>query len=113
MDRGITQKILCSIKVVGNHRLFEYVLALDVEGIVRKHLGRSYPRHMETEWKIRPGRYSSPGSGIQKETCIRAVKHASVKIEAGIDDNRLTGHRIGAAHHDDHLGAVVLIGRPF
>ena len=46
-----SQKILCSIKVVGNHRLFEYVLALDVEGIVRKHLGRSYPRHMETEWE--------------------------------------------------------------
>src|SRR5438270_10385884 len=37
----------------------------------------------------------------------------SVKIAAGIDDDRLAGHRFGAAHRDDHVGAVVLVGGPF
>src|ERR1700724_1700468 len=38
-------------------------------------------------------------------------KSQSVKIAAGIDDDRLAGHRIGAAHRDDPVGAIVLVGR--
>src|SRR5436190_12334597 len=41
------------------------------------------------------------------------TKPRSVKIAAGIDDDGLAGHRIGTAHRDDHVGAVVLIGGLF
>src|SRR6516225_3656727 len=34
----------------------------------------------------------------------------SMKVAAGVDDDRLAGHRLGAAHRDHHFGAVVLVG---
>src|SRR5579863_7172728 len=36
----------------------------------------------------------------------------SVKKASGIDDDGLTGHGLGAAHGDDHVGAIVLVGGP-
>ena len=33
-----------------------------------------------------------------------------MKVAAGVDDDRLTGHGLGAAHRDHHVGAVVLVG---
>src|SRR6202040_313362 len=38
---------------------------------------------------------------------------ASMKVAPGIDDDRLAGHRLGAAHRDHHGGAVVLVGGLF
>src|SRR6516225_9754201 len=38
---------------------------------------------------------------------------SSVKVAAGVDDHRLPGHRLGAAHRDHHVGAVLLVGGPF
>ena len=35
---------------------------------------------------------------------------ASMKVAAEIDDDRLAGHRFGAAHRDHHIRAVVLVG---
>src|SRR5579863_9567285 len=37
----------------------------------------------------------------------------SRKVAPGIDDRGLPGHRFGAAHRDDHIGAVVLVGGLF
>src|SRR3954470_10171760 len=37
----------------------------------------------------------------------------SVKIAAGIDDDGLACHRVGAAHRDHHVGAIVLVGGLF
>ena len=36
-----------------------------------------------------------------------------MKMAPGIDDDCLAGHRLGAAHRDDHVGAVVPVGGPF
>src|ERR1700760_4741000 len=36
-----------------------------------------------------------------------------VEDASGVDDDGLAGHGLGAAHGDHHIGAVVLVGRPF
>jgi len=36
-----------------------------------------------------------------------------MKAAAGVDDDRLAGHRFGSAHRDHHVGAVVLVGGLF
>jgi hypothetical protein len=33
-----------------------------------------------------------------------------MKQASGVDDDRLAGHGLGAAHSDHHLGAIILIG---
>jgi hypothetical protein len=33
-----------------------------------------------------------------------------MKVAAGIDDDRLAGHRFGAPHRDHHVDAVILVG---
>src|SRR5260370_23766317 len=38
---------------------------------------------------------------------------ASVEVAPGVDDDRLAGHRLGAAHRDHHVGAIILVGRLF
>ena len=45
------------------------------------------------------------GSVEQSEPPLASVEHAP-----RVDDDRLPGHGLGAAHGDDHVGAVVLVG---
>src|SRR5947209_6782289 len=40
----------------------------------------------------------------------RGDRELSVKNTAGINRNRLAGHRLGTAHGDDLIGAIVLVG---
>src|ERR1700730_15561932 len=35
---------------------------------------------------------------------------SSMEVAAGVDDHRLAGHRLGAAHRDHHVGAIVFVG---
>src|SRR5579862_8500222 len=37
----------------------------------------------------------------------------SMKVAAAVDDDGLAGHRLGAAHRDDHVGAIVFVGGLF
>src|SRR6266851_2385303 len=38
---------------------------------------------------------------------------SSMKVAAGIDNHRLAGHGLGAAHCNHHIGAIVLVGGLF
>src|SRR5207244_9303083 len=49
---------------------------------------------------------------LPEMSCMRGSSQ-SMKIAAGIDRDGLPGHRVGAAYRDHHVGAVVLVGRPF
>src|SRR5580704_17732116 len=44
---------------------------------------------------------------------ISIMVRASVKVAAGVDRDCLAGHRVDAAHRDDHVGAVLLVGGLF
>src|SRR3954468_20467618 len=50
---------------------------------------------------------------LPEMSCIRGEPSRSVKIAAGIDDGGLAGHRVGSAHRDHHVGAILLVGGPF
>src|SRR4051812_2256017 len=43
--------------------------------------------------------------------CINAGDQTLMENPAGIDRHRLPGHRLGTAHRDDLIGAIVLVGR--
>src|SRR5437016_6382148 len=67
------------------------------------------------------GRRSDPDYGLPAGTRAydrfdglrRRLIRASMKVPPGVDCDRLAGHRVGAAHRDHHVGAVVLVGRLF
>src|SRR5947209_8166624 len=48
---------------------------------------------------------------LPEMSCI--ARPLSVKIAAGVDDHGLAGHRLGPAHRDHHVGAIVLVSGPF
>src|SRR6202012_578159 len=39
------------------------------------------------------------------------IAKTSMENASGVDDHGLAGHGLGAAHRDNHVGAVVLVGR--
>src|ERR1700730_18376279 len=60
--------------------------------------------------KIPSGR---PGTSLASVIVGSPLSAASMKIAPGVDGDRLPGHRVGAAHRDHHVGAIILVGRLF
>src|SRR6185437_6656693 len=62
------------------------------------------------------GPYRTGVSGILPHSVERAVRSCLVKPvvlvkdASRVDDYGLAGHRLGAAHGDHHVGAIVLVG---
>jgi hypothetical protein len=48
---------------------------------------------------------------LQINCTVTVIPVISMKDAPRVDDDRLAGHGLGAAHGDHHVGAVVLVGR--